>query len=253
MDSLSAARALAEPVGYLGGRWMTDRATYEKGSEAGVAGFAFYFLGRGAALGDVSGEVVASAMTFFPLTVVEPMWNEGRAVLAPQAALEVFTGCCWSWGRARFGGSVGEGELRRTAELVGRVVDTAEASMLTLFAGWRAAARPDDPPALAAQLLHVLRELRGGAHGIAVRATGLSPVEAAVALYNGQATGFGSPQAMGWPEPLPECTDELLERRRQAEELTDRIMAPAFDVLEADERTELIDRVEALRAALKTG
>ena len=46
--------------------------------------------------------------------------------------------------------------------LVERVVDSAEAAALPLFAGWRALPRPDDAAGRLGLLLNVLREHRGG-------------------------------------------------------------------------------------------
>ena len=70
---------------------------------------------------------------------------------------------------------------------------------LPLFAGWRAAPRPADLPALTGHLLQVLREHRGGVHGLAVLASGLTPLEACA----GSATEFYKPQSVGWTDPLP--------------------------------------------------
>ncbi len=246
LNPLEAASGLAGPVGLLGGWFMASRSTYAHGSELGFEGMAFYYLGRGGALGDARPEVVASAMTFFPAPLVESMWQAGRAVMTPQAALAEFSECCWRWGRKRFAAVTG---LERTTELLGRVVDAADGASLPLFAGWRAAPRPPDLPALTSHLLHVLREHRGGVHGLAVLASGLTPVQAAAA----SATEFYRPQSVGWADPLPEVTEELMARRRAAEELTDRMVAPALAALDSAELTELVKRVQALAVAAKSG
>ncbi len=246
LNSLDAASGLAGPVGLLGGWFMASRSTYAYGSELGFEGMAFYYLGRGGALGDARPEVVASAMTFFPAPLVESMWQAGRAVMTPHAALAEFSGCCWRWGRKRFAAATG---LERTTQLLGRVVDAADGACLPLFAGWRAAPRPPDLPALTAHLLHVLREHRGGVHGLAVLASGLTPVQAAAA----SATEFYRPQSVGWADPLPDVTEELMARRRAAEELTDRMVAPALAALDSAELTELVERVQALAVAAKSG
>ena len=247
LNEYETARALAAPVGLLGGWFMASKATYTIGAELGFEGMAFYYLGRGAALGDPNPAAVASSMTFFPAPLVERRWLEGRAVMEPAKALAAFSECCWGWGRRRFARAAA---LERTVDLLARVVDGADGSALVLFAGWRQAPRPDgDLPALTAHLLHLLREFRGGMHGVAVLASGLTPVEAAVA----SATDFYRPQSVGWTEPLPELTEELLEKRQRAEDLTDSLVAPAFAVLTADERAELVELVSNLATAPKTG
>lgn len=246
LNPRETAHALAAPVGLLGGWFMVSRTTYAYGGELGFKGMAFYYAGRGGALGDAPAEVVASAMTFFPHPLVEQMWREGRAVMEPLDALAAFSESCWRWGRRRLANAP---DLERTAELLARVVDSADSAGLPLFAGWRQAPRPADPPARATHLLHVLREFRGGVHGIAVRASGLTPLEAATA----GATDYYKPQDVGWTEPLPELTDELRARRRAAEELTDQIAAPAFSELAEDERVELVQLVEAAAGSAKSG
>ncbi len=157
-----------------------------------------------------------------------------------------FSECCWRWARKRFASVDG---LERTTELLGRVADRADGAALPLFAGWRAAPRPSDLPALTSHLLQVLREHRGGIHGLAVLAGGLTPVEAAAA----SATEFYQPQSVGWTDPLPAVTDELLARRAAAEDLTNRMVAPAFAVLESAELRELVERVHGLALAAKSG
>ncbi|HEX4018695.1 MAG TPA: hypothetical protein VHX15_18295 [Frankiaceae bacterium] len=246
LNPLEAATALAGHVGFLGGWFMASRSTYAYGNELGFDGMTFYYLGRGGALGDAKPEVVASAMTFFPPSLVETMWQAGKAVMTPEAGLAAFSECCWRWGRKRFGAVQG---LDRTSELLARVADTADGAALPLFSGWRAAPRPPDLPALTSHLLQVLREHRGGMHGLAVLASGLTPVEAAAA----SATEFYKPQSVGWADPLPEITDDLLARRQAAEDLTNQMVAPAFAVLEPAELGELVERVEALAAAAKSG
>ncbi len=246
LNPLEAATALANPVGFLGGWFMASRSTYAYGSELGFEGMAFYYLGRGGALGDAQPEVVASAMTFFPAPLVETMWAAGKAVMTPEEALAEFSECCWRWGRKRFAAVEG---LERTTQLLARVADGADGAALPLFAGWRAAPRPSDLPALTSHLLQVLREHRGGLHGLAVLASGLTPVEAAAA----SATEFYKPQSVGWTDPLPEVTHELIARRNAAEDLTNRMVAPALAVLEPAELSELVERVQGLDVAAKSG
>jgi hypothetical protein len=249
MNPLETAKALASPVGYLGGSWMTDPATYEHGEAAGVKGRGFYFVGRGAAMGDVGAEVVAAAMAFFPWEQVTTFYAEGRSQLAPSQALEAFSTALWNWGRKRLSSA---SNLDRTAQLLARVVDGADAAGRPLFAGWREAPRPTDPAALTIHLLHVLRELRGGTHAIAVFASGITPVEAAVVRAE-LMPRFGTAESMGWAAPIPECTDELRARRAAAEELTDQMMAVTFAILSDSDRAELVTCVLAVKAASKTG
>jgi hypothetical protein len=100
---------------------------------------------------------------------------------------------------------------------------------------------PEDDRARVIQLAHVVRELRGGLHIVAVLASGPSPLEA---IVSGTSTILqdGEPNAeyFGWPRPYPEVTEEVRRRRADAERLTDELMAPAFVALDKTEGDELV-------------
>ena len=227
---------------------MADPATYARGAAAGVIGRAFYTVGRGGALGDVSAGVVASAMTFFPVPVVEAGWNEGRGVLDPAAAVAAFSECCWEWSRGRMASAP---DLDCTAALLARVVDGASAAALPLFEAWRETPRPADLPARTGHLLHVLREHRGGCHALAVLASGLTPLEAVAG--RAALTPSLSLKDAGWSNSLPDVDEQLLARLSAAEELTNQLVAPALSVLAATECAELAQRLEAIRPPSKSG
>jgi hypothetical protein len=136
--------------------------------------------------------------------------------------------------------------MDRLADLAERVVRAAELPGLTLFAGWRAEPLPDDAPARAYQLLHVMREWRGSIHVVAVAASGLTPVEAVLASPGGeeQATLFG------WEPPFPDVSD-LADVRRSAEDLTNDLQISAYETaLDPSERGELVELVGRVRGAL---
>jgi hypothetical protein len=99
---------------------------------------------------------------------------------------------------------------------------------------------PDDPKGAAAHELNVLRELRGGAHLVAVIAHGLSPLEATLA-----STGTGMAGFLGHPEPYPDVTDAMRAARDQAEVTTTTIVAPAFAALAESDRPTFVEQVRA--------
>lgn len=241
-ETLDLVRDVSPAINAIGGKFMLHPDTASLGIANGFENpFAFYFLGRGGVLGDVDADVVASAFGFFGPSMVRTMWGLGSQVMAPRAAARLFTEACHQWGQAHLAGVEG---LDRLADLCEKVIESADPTGLTLFAGWRAEPLPDDAPARAAQVLHVLREHRGSAHLVAVVATGLKPIEAMVV-----AQGTERPRRFGWEEPLP---DPEVHRptREQAEELTDRLVREAFSVLDGDERAELRELVSAVEAAL---
>ena len=114
-------------------------------------------------------------------------------------------------------------------------------SGLALFAGWRTQPLPDDAEGRAAFLLHVLRELRGSVHLVAVLATGVG-VRDAVLSHGGEAQA----KQFGWPGPYPAVGSEL---PAAAETLTDTMLTTLYSgVVSTDEAGELASLVVALRA-----
>lgn len=233
MDPLTTARVAAAPIGTLGGAYMLNRHTRARGDELGFKGWGFYLLGRCGVLGDVEPDVVRAAAVFFPERMVNRFWPQARDVMPAADGVKHYTDVLHAWGRDRLGDFDGAGRL---AALAASVADGADVAGLPLFAGWRALPRPDDPPALAAHLMMVLREHRGGVHALAVLGSGLTPLQAVLAGPGGE----GNAKWFGWPEPYPDCT-ALRERWEQAERLTDELAAPAFAALDAAEREELVD------------
>jgi hypothetical protein len=240
---LELVAATKQTISKSGGGFMLHPRTMERAGELGLQPFSFYYFGRCGVLGDVDPAIVAPIIAFFPDHLVEKSWRKGRAVLEPEVAAREYAACCHEWGRRHLADAEGLGRL---CELAERVSDAADATALPLFAGWRALALPDDAPARAAHLLNVLREHRGGLHVLAVRASGLDPLEAVVS-----GSGSDSARFFGWPEPYPDATDAIRARRDRAEALTDELAAPAFAVLDEPERTELAELCAGVKAAAK--
>lgn len=211
--------------------FMLDMATYAKGAELGFSGIDFYVCGRGGALGDVHGDVVAAAFVFFEPAGVRANWEAGRAVLAPRDAAREFIRIGHAWADDQ----PVDVDLERLNELLGRVVTGADPAGAPLFAAWRAMPEPgaDRPKARLLHRLNVLRELRGALHGAAVLAAGFAPREA-VALNTPHMVGI-----FGWPDPHPEVTGRA-DAWQAAEQATDRAMGrAAFGHLDPAERAEL--------------
>lgn len=241
------ATSVKGPIGRLGGAFMISRyakaAAVQHGLTADV--WSAYFVGRCGVLGDVDADVVTAAAAFYPADVVRLAWDAGRGAVPPAAAAARYAQACQEWGRARLAGLAGAGRLADLAELV---ADGAEVTGLPLFAGWRAMPRPADPEGRAAQALHVLREHRGGLHALAVVAVGLSPRQAVLAGSGGEANA----RFFGWPGPY-EDVSHLAGLRTAAEDLTDRLVAPAFEVLDRDEQAELAGLLEAAVRQVSAG
>jgi hypothetical protein len=177
-------------------------------------------------------------MAFIASEAVKDGWEAARKVAPPaEIAGHNLAECC-RWGRENLESFYG---LPRFVELAERVVVDAESAGLPLFAAWRAMPIPEDSlGARAAVLLHLLREHRGGAHVLAVRASALTPLEAIVAGPDGEAGAT----AFGWQPPYPPFAP-LVRKRTWAEALTDRIAGEAYRALEPAERRELVNLLTA--------
>ncbi|MGW6619889.1 SCO6745 family protein [Nocardia sp. NPDC055002] len=243
MTSATVKRQVLE----LGGAFMISREARAFGETTGVAGFhGAYTRGRGGVLGDVDADVVTAAFGFFEPGCVRAAW-ESVPMPAADAAAEYML-ACRDFGQRRLAAFE---QADRLAYLLGRVVDAAPSTGLPLFAGWRAMPVPEDGRAAVLQLTHVLRELRGGLHLVAVMANGLTPLQAILVAGSPILDGPGHAKFLGWTEPFETVTDDVRVRWDAAEKLTDELIAPCFDVLDDAERDELATlMLDAHRVAL---
>ena len=80
-------------------------------------------------------------------------------------------------------------------------------------------------PERCAHVCQVLREHRGACHGVALAALGMPPLTAILTNIGGEANALD----YGWEPPFPEPTDADRALRVRVEELTDDLVAPAYD------------------------
>ncbi|WP_230465500.1 SCO6745 family protein [[Actinomadura] parvosata] len=241
-DPRTTAVQVKAPIGQIGGGFMVSREAKAICDEYGLGAREVYFRGRCGVLGECDASVVTAVAVFFPAAHVEESWNGGRK-LPVDRAVELYAEACHAWARRKLGDQPG---CARIAELLEPVVEAASPVGAPLFAGWRAVPLPDDPPARAVQLMHVVRELRGGLHANAVLAAGLHPLEATLAARHdgtpfGQSPGTAIAKFFNWPEPYAEPGPDVVARRAAVEETTDDLMAPVFSVLTDSESDELIE------------
>jgi hypothetical protein len=243
MTPEQASAAAKHAVLTLGGAFADDPKTMRRARQIGLTGWAYHIASRGGALGDVRADTVAAALGFIAPEAVEDGWEAARKVAPPEQIAGYHLEECTRWGRERLAGFVG---VKRLVELGERVVVNAEAAGLPLFAAWRAMPLPDDSPgARAAVLSHLLREHRGQAHLLAVRVSGLTPLEAIIAGSEGESGAT----ALGWQPPFP-AFEPLVRRRAWAEALTDRVAGDAMRALAPMERAEFVDLLDVAAAAV---
>lgn len=240
MDPRDVMRATAGRIGDIGASFYFDPATLQRGKDAGLDGFRFYFLGRGGVLGDVEPGVVRSAFGYFEHGLVDKMWSSARAVLAPREAARIFIGCAHEFGRAKLAGVAG---LDAFVDAASTVIGAVEGASLPLFEAVRCEPVPADAPAAAMHQAMVLRELRGSVHLLALTACGLESRRAHAIKRPTEFTLFGYGAEIV-------VTDDDRARWLRAEELTDEILVPAYDHLSSDAATALVTVTAEMHAAL---
>ena len=212
---LAVVRSTSVPVHDIGTAIYLSPDVFAWATEWGWSNpFAFYFAGRGGMLGEVSADVVVSAMGWFAPDAVRAMYTEGIQGKGASEAAARMAEAHSKWGAAHYAGVDGlEDKVAVCEELVGGL----EGSAIPLFVGFREADRSDSPAGRAAQLMQALREWRGGLHLVSTTAVGLSPLEAI--LTN---EGEGQAKFFGWPEPFPDVED-LKAKHDEAEAMTDQL------------------------------
>jgi hypothetical protein len=231
-----------EKIGAMGSAFYFVESTLARGKELGLNGWRFYILGRGGVLGDVDPAVIVSAFGYFDPDAIAKQWDTARAIVDPRTAGREYFECCAAFGRQKFAGL---DNLDAFCDAAGAVNDAVDPAGLALYAGISAEPLADDPPARAMQLVTVLREFRGSVHLAAVIAQLLEP---RIAHYMRRPDFFA---AFGYdPEDPPEVTDEHRAKLAAADELTDRMVAPAYSVLGTSEADALVSGLEAMEKAL---
>lgn len=247
MTGTEFAVATEAAVVGVGAKFMTSQELAEEETRLGLPGRALYFRGRSAVVGDLSGVVLKELFGIFPAWLADWAADAGKGISAPDA-VAAYTRVIDAWGKQHLAGAA---QPERTAELAFRVTDGADASALPLFAGWRAAARPQSAAGALAFAVMLLRELRGGLHFASLRAYGVGVPDAVTADPSG---GRGRLLRTGWPEQDADALltraagiPDLTERWRAAHRATDEAFGrAAAEALDAGELAELRERLTAL-------
>lgn len=242
MQPRDVIRSIAGPTGDLGAAYYFHPDTLARGKELGLDGMRFYVLGRGGVLGDVEPYVVLAAFGYFEPGLVAKLWNTGKERVSPRDAARAHLECNAALGRSVLA-DVDPDVLRAYGDAAAALVAAVDPSGLSLFAGIRAEPVPEDAPARALHHAVLLRELRGSAHLVAVRAVGLDSVVAHAIKRPSDVPLFG------WSES-PEVTDRHRELLAQAEDITDTVLEQAFSALDAVQCEALVTGTEAMATAL---
>ncbi len=216
-----------------------------------LSGWSFYLAGRAGVLGDdLPVSTLAALLGTIEPEALRAGWEPAGRVGASAVATARLTECA-RWGADRLGQVADE----RLAGLLTRVVASAGAAALPVFAATRAAVTTmladepvwdaKGPGARVALLTHALAEQRSAAMLVACRAVGLSPVETLIAGPDGEQEAVVS----GWAPPFPSRL-AVLRRYSSAGALADRICGDAYAELTGAEREALVDRLQSAAAAI---
>ena len=239
---------------------------------AGYRGFWMgYFAGRAAPLGPVGPEVVHALFYNFGWERVTRALPAAWEFAPPAAALAARVEGSVAALRRALGEQTDDVAVGRAASLAMRAAAAAPLEGRTLFAANRALPVPDAP---LEQLWHaatLLREHRGDGHIAALLAAGMT----------GRAAHVFHAVAVGTPREVYTAARDFTEEEWDAElaslrerglldgdvlgpagrtlyedieSMTDRLAAPAYDVLSTAERAELIELLRPMTAAVvRTG
>ncbi len=209
----------------------------------GLSGWAYHVAARAGALGDVRPETAAAAMGFIAPEAVIDGWEAAAKQIPPVDVATWHLRELCRWGVDNLGGFP---RLSRLVDLTQRVASAADYTGMPLFAAWRAMPVLDDAPgAQAATALYQLHEHVRGAQLVAVRASGLTALEAILAGPEGETGAV----AFGWQPPYP-ATGPLVRRVMWAESICDSLTGQAYRTLDRGERVELVGLLESLHARL---
>ncbi len=216
--------------------------TVAKAAELGLNGMEFYVLGRGGPLGDCDSSAVAAAFGYFNPSVIARAWDGASAKVKPRDAGKAHLECSAQLGRAKLGNVANLDAFVKAADSVN---NSADPGGLALFAAIRSEPLASDTAGRAMQLVTVLREFRGSAHLVAIRALGLTAKQAHFVKRPDDLKLFG------WaPEDAPHIDDEVRAKMLEVEALTDKIVAPAYGVLDDAGRDALLAGAIAIKAAV---
>jgi hypothetical protein len=209
-----------------------------------------WVIGRAGAMGDCTADAAVAGLGFHGPAGTYAAWKRLPEHVSPHVVAVAYAKLCQDWGTRELA-MFDPARMARLDELGRRVLDAADAALGPVFAGWRALPQPTEVGARASLTMHVLRELRGGAHIAAVLASGITPLMAVLASpAPPPRSGPAWAEHLHWVGPFPEVTDDMKAARMAAEALTSRMLIPAFSVLNASELEEFGELCETTRNAI---
>jgi hypothetical protein len=253
MTTMTAAHQVErvlKPIQQFVRGWMTGAPTDRLAAELGLrSGEDLWIVGRAGVIGDGDADVAAAGLAFLAPERVRSAWESLPDGLTHRQVADAYADLCARWGSAELA-KFDQTRMTRLDELGRHIADAADVSIGAVFAGWRAQPQPDDVNARVALTMHVLRELRGGAHIIAVNACGITPLDAVLASPAAPPrSGPVWAEHLGWRGPFADRSDAR-DARAEAERLTSRMLVPIYNSIGDAALAEFAELVETTRNAI---
>lgn len=229
-------------IGALGSAFYFIPETMEAGKSIGLGGMEFYVQGRAGQMGNTAPDAVAAAFGYFKPSLIRSVLDAANAKTDPRVAGKTHLEACAALGRAKLSSLP---NLDSFVAVLEKINDAADPDGLALFAAIRTEEPATDAAGRAMQLIAILREFRGSAHLVALRAVGLKSSVAHYVKRPDMWKQFGYTE-----EEAPTIDDSIMKKMDEAEKITDSIVEPAFAVLDDSERQVLVDGLKAAQAAL---
>jgi hypothetical protein len=216
--------------------------TLAVGKAMGLGGMEFYVQGRAGQMGNTEPEAVAAAFGYFKPALLKSVLDAANAKSEPRVTGAAFMNACATMSRAKLSGVA---DLDALVAVLEKVNNAADGDGLALYAAINTEKLAEDAAGRLLQLIAILREYRGSAHLVALRAAGVDSRTAHYMKRPDMWKQFGYTE-----EEAPVITDAVKAARAEAENITDRIVEPAYAVLSDAERNVLVDGLNAVKAAL---
>ena len=244
MNNQELLNAACPTINVFGAAYYFIPETLQAGKDINLGGMEFYVQGRAGQMGNCDPDAVASAFGYFKPTLLRSILEAARAKVEPRVAGTAHLEACAALGRTKLASLP---NLEAFVAVLEKINNAADPDSLALYAAIRTETLASDAAGRAMQLIAILREFRGSAHLVALRAVGVKSSTAHFIKRPDMWKQFGYTE-----DEAPEVTDAILKKMDEAEKLTDAIVEPAFAVLTQDERKTLLDGLEATKAALSS-
>lgn len=242
MNNQELLDAACPTINVFGAAYYFIPETLQAGKDINLGGMEFYVQGRAGQMGNCDPDAVASAFGYFKPALLRSILEAARAKVEPRVAGTAHLEACAALGRTKLASLP---NLEAFVAVLEKINNAADPDSLALYAAIRTETLASDAAGRAMQLIAILREFRGSAHLVALRAVGVKSSTAHFIKRPDMWKQFGYTE-----DEAPEVTDAVLKKMDEAEKLTDAIVEPAFAVLTQDERKTLLDGLEAVKAAL---